>query len=359
MSLDRRVSLVIPAKNSAGILGRVLDAAMALQNAGEISEILVVDDGSTDKTAEVVARHPVRLLTTGGLGPGGARNVGWRAARHDLVWFIDSDCVAPLGTAARLVDELRDPSVGGAGGGYDNLVPDSLVGSLIHEEMELRAPSVTEDSSFLRGANMLFRRSVLEELGGFDEQHYNAPGSPGAEDMEIGYRAIEAGHRLRFVPDSRVGHFHPTRFLRYLRTQRHHGYWRVWLYARHRGWVGGDSYSGLLDHLQPPWALLTLASLPLGLVPGAWPIPLLCLAALMAMQVPVTRGLLRRTRRARYGVFVPFGAIRAFARALGMSWGVASVLVWLVRGGRPDRMDGAEQDAGTEALERPSGIATR
>lgn len=96
MSLDRRVSLVIPAKNSAGILGRVLDAAMALQNAGEISEILVVDDGSTDKTAEVVARHPVRLLTTGGLGPGGARNVGWRAARHDLVWFIDSDCVAPL-----------------------------------------------------------------------------------------------------------------------------------------------------------------------------------------------------------------------------------------------------------------------
>ncbi|MEZ4289082.1 MAG: glycosyltransferase family 2 protein [Myxococcota bacterium] len=201
----------------------------------------------------------------------------------------------------------------------------------------LRAPSVTEDSSFLRGANMLFRRSVLEELGGFDEQHYNAPGSPGAEDAEIGYRAIEAGHRLRFVPDSRVGHFHPTRFLRYLRTQRHHGYWRVWLYARHRGWVGGDSYSGLLDHLRSAWALLT--SPRSAGTRAAWPIPLLCLAALMAMQVPVTRGLLRRTRRARYGVFVPFGAIRAFARALGMSWGVASVLV-MARARRSTRPHG-------------------
>jgi len=43
---------------------------------------------------------------------------------------------------------------------------------------------------------MLYRRSVLEELGGFDETHYNGPGSPGAEDMEIGYRALEAGYRL-------------------------------------------------------------------------------------------------------------------------------------------------------------------
>jgi len=350
-----RVSLVIPAKNSAPIIGEVLECALALQGAGEIHEIIVVDDASSDATAEIVARAPVRLLRTGGLGPGGARNVGWRAARSELVWFIDSDCLAPRGAAARLVDEISDPGIAGVGGGYDNLVPDSLLGCLIHEEMQLRAPTDTTETSFLRGANMLYRRTVLEELGGFDERHYNGPGSPGAEDMEIGYRALEAGYRLRFVPESRVGHYHPTRFLRYLRTQRHHGYWRVWLYARHRGWAAGDSYSGLLDHLQPPWSLLTLVSLCLIPIAALRPIPFLCASALLAMQIPVARGLVSRTGERRYWTFVPFGAARTVARSLGMAGGVLAVARWMIKGGRPALMD-VEGLGGCPERSRPEEI---
>jgi GT2 family glycosyltransferase len=334
MMLEEGVSLVIPAKNAARIIEEVLEAVLAMREAGELEEIIVVDDASTDATRNVVERYPVRLLDGGRRGPGGARNVGWRAAHHRLVWFIDSDCVASPGSLKKLLDEMEDSRVVGVGGGYSNLVPDSLVGCLIHEEMEIRNSKHACDASFLRGANVLFRRELLEELGGFDEKHLNGPGSPGAEDMEIGYRALEAGYKLRFVPDSRVGHDHPTRFWRYLRTQRHHGYWRVWLYARHSGWMRGDSYTGLLDHLQPPLAMSTLLLAPLVLSPDLRLWPVIGGLALLGLQVPMAGKLVAQTREKRYWAFIPFGAIRALARSLGMAWGMASVLLWMLGGSR-------------------------
>jgi hypothetical protein len=172
------------------------------------------------------------------------------------------------------------------------------------------------DARFLASFNLLCRRDALHAAGGFDERFLKA------QDAELAYRLLEMGYRLRFEPRSRVKHFHATRLGPYLATQARQGYWRVRLYEAHPSRVGGDGYSGPFDHLQPPLALLCIGLLALApFAPwrvGAWASLLLLAGA----QIPMTARLLLRTRRARFLAFLPFGFLRAFARAAGLAGGV-------------------------------------
>jgi len=289
---------------------------------GELSEIIFVDDGSTDHTREIVEGYPVHIVAGEGRGPAAARNLGWHAAREDLVWCIDSDCVAEPDALTLLLAEMRDNRVGGAGGSYGNAVSDSLLACLIHEEIVARHASMPRRVNYLATFNVLYRRSVLEKIGGLDERFVTA------EDCDLGWRVIAEGYELAFQAESRVRHYHPMHWRRYLRTQQRHGYYRALLYMTHPGYARGDAYSGWVDHIQPPLAMVILATLPTLFVGPTWRVEPVLLSLLAAAQGPMTVRLLRRTGRLRYLVFVPMGMIRAFARGIGF---VSGVLVGVVR----------------------------
>ena len=110
---------------------------------------------------------------------------------------------------------------------------------------------------FLATFNVIYRRTILEELEGFDERYLKA------QDAELSFRTRAAGHRLHFEMESVVDHYHEQRLRSYLKTQRQQGYWRVWLHLEHPGHAAKNSYSGALDHLQPMVAM------------GGW-VPLFC-----------------------------------------------------------------------------------
>jgi len=324
---DLSMTLVIPGRNAAGTLRPCLEAAAALVERGELAEIIFVDDGSTDETVKIAAEYSVRCVEGPARGPGAARNVGWRLAKTPLIWFIDSDCVTEDNTLAMLVSHFQDPMVVGVGGSYSNLTPHSLIASLIHEEMCLRHRKMSRVVNFLGSYNVAYRRCVLEQVGGFDEEYFNAAGSPGAEDAELSFQLSKLNHRLHFEPRSCVGHYHPTSLRRYLRAQHHHGYWRVFLYRRHPDVATGDSYSRFADHIQPPTAMAILATLPLLVWPPLGRVSAALAFWLLLAQTPTTIRLMLSTRQMRYLLFSLFGFVRAFARGLGMTAAVVAILL--------------------------------
>ncbi|HEX8117043.1 MAG TPA: glycosyltransferase family 2 protein, partial [Pyrinomonadaceae bacterium] len=104
------LSVIIPALNEAEAVGETIDAAA---RAGVGVEVIVVDGGSTDRTAEVASAHGARVITSA-RGRGAQMHAGALAARGEVFWFLHADTLAPAGAALCIERALRDPrAVGG------------------------------------------------------------------------------------------------------------------------------------------------------------------------------------------------------------------------------------------------------
>jgi glycosyltransferase involved in cell wall biosynthesis len=316
------VTVVIPAKNAAATIAKCLGSVLPLQEQGQVKETILVDDGSTDTTEAIVRTFPVRYVKGLAKGPASARNLGWKAADTSYVWFIDSDCVVQPDALTILLENMRETQVAAAGGTYENLYPESLLASLIHEEIVERHLAMPAEVTFLATFNALFKREWLESVNGFNELFVTA------EDADLAFRIRARGGVLRFDRRSKVGHHHPTNFWQYLQTQRRHGYWRAWLYIEHPERMVGDSYSGFIDHIQPPLAILSLLTaliFPLGALAPFFTV------FLIAAQIPMTWQIVRRTADSRFCAFGVMSFIRAYARAIGMLQGSIDVLLKRLR----------------------------
>lgn len=208
-------SVVIPCKDEVDTLAACLHALRTQDFPPGRFEVLVVDGGSTDGSRDLARRARVRLLTDGATGPGGARNVGIRAARAPIVAFTDADCVPARDWLTRHAEVFaEDPGLAGVGGAM-RMSRESALGAL--EDLETRV--------HYRGlitSNVAYRRDVLLEVGGFAEDLRCA------EDYDLAWRVMDAGHRVQFDPRPVVVHDPPelsNGLARYLRKQ-------TW-YARH------------------------------------------------------------------------------------------------------------------------------
>ena len=101
-----RISVVVPCKNAERHIGRCLDALTAQDPFGGEHEVVVVDDRSTDRSAELAAERGARVLESPGRGPYTARNVGIRATDGDVLAFTDADCEPAPDWLRRIADEF-------------------------------------------------------------------------------------------------------------------------------------------------------------------------------------------------------------------------------------------------------------
>jgi glycosyltransferase involved in cell wall biosynthesis len=187
-------SIIVPVYNGADTLPKCL---AALQGALDpTSELLVVDDGSSDESAALAARMGARVLrrpTSG--GPAAARNAGVRTTSGAFLVFVDADVEVASGAVARALATLAaTPDLVGVFGSYDAcpLAPGlvSQFRNLLHHFVHQRSSS--EAFTFWAGFGVL-RREAFVTLGGFDERGRRMV----IEDIDLGYRLRAAGHRLR------------------------------------------------------------------------------------------------------------------------------------------------------------------
>ena len=223
------LSVVVCAYNAAETLDECLRHTCALDYPD--LEIIVVDDGSTDATADLARRHPgVLLVQIDHAGLGVARNEGFRAARGEVVAYLDSDAFPSPEWPYYLVLGLDRRTVGGVGG--PNVPPvDDPVGA----QVVARSPGgpvhvlLSDDrAEHVPGCNMAFWRHVLEEVSGFDPV-YTAAG----DDVDLCWKVLDRRWEIGFHPAALVWHHRRPGLRRYLRQQRGYGRAEALVEARH------------------------------------------------------------------------------------------------------------------------------
>ncbi|MFM1920622.1 MAG: hypothetical protein RLZZ303_2256 [Candidatus Hydrogenedentota bacterium] len=235
------VSVIVPAYNAERTLAECIEALLA-QDYPNL-EIIIVDDGSTDRTAQIAQGYEgITYLHQSNAGPAAARNRGAATAKGEWLAFTDSDCIAEPDWISALMAKVRankGRGVVGVGGTYGIANPESLLARIIHAEIQARHARMKDEVDFLGSFNVAYERKAFEAVAGFDESFSQASG----EDNELAYRLIDAGGKLHFTRRAIVNHYHPTRLLPYFKTQMRHGYWRVRLNKKHENRSRGDAYA--------------------------------------------------------------------------------------------------------------------
>lgn len=195
-----RISVVIPTHNGARTLADCLTALRAsslLPN-----EIVVVDDASTDDSAQIAERFQCRVIRLDeNVGAARAKNRGAREASGDILFFTDDDVMVARDALARLVENFADARVAGVVGLLDAKIPFAdFASNLKNLWMRFTYERVPRERIGLFYTSIAaMRRDIFLQLGGFDE---NYRGASITEDTEFGQRAWAAGHFI--LLDERV-----------------------------------------------------------------------------------------------------------------------------------------------------------
>jgi glycosyltransferase involved in cell wall biosynthesis len=236
-----RFSIVIPAFNRKALLRRCLVAATN-QNYSDY-EVIVVDDGSTDGTQDMVCREfpQVRYFRQEvNRGPASARNRGILAAVGEVLAFTDDDCLLPADFLSLLEKGYRRHSEAGGVGGYLE-APDEVVACNNFAKYEAYVthhvygagsePYLGGFECPAGGTNsMSYRQDVLAAVGGFDETFP----VPGGEDADLKWRIVQMGTKLLYVP-VKVIHLQTYNLRRFWHQYSTHGRGAVYFERKYQG----------------------------------------------------------------------------------------------------------------------------
>lgn len=197
-------TVCVSTRNRAHLLPRLVAHLENQDLAGDAYEVVIVDNGSTDNTWDVLqqlaasAQVELRVLRNPpGKGPAAGRNRAWREARGEVCAFTDDDCLPTTSWVREIERAMSDRTVAVAGrvlpppGDEQRLGPFSRV-----------VTALAGHTGWAATANFAARRGDLETVGGFDEDFLNAAG----EDTDLALRLVEHDVPFDYVPDAVVLH---------------------------------------------------------------------------------------------------------------------------------------------------------
>jgi glycosyltransferase involved in cell wall biosynthesis len=196
--METRISVVVPARNEAGLLPNCL-SALQRQNANEF-EIMVVDSASTDRTKEVAESFGARVIRLDEPGVARARQAGFEAARGDVIVSTDADAVCKPDWLQRITAPFIDPSVVAAFGTIE-LEGSSIWAHLGHSFFSsFQAANMRLGHPLFCGPNFAVTKQAFTDVGGF---RINGKYPDEAEDVLFAHKIKQCG-RIIFLPDSKV-----------------------------------------------------------------------------------------------------------------------------------------------------------
>jgi glycosyltransferase involved in cell wall biosynthesis len=225
------VSIVVPVLNGEITLEESLATLLRVDYPSDRREVIMVDNGSTDRTAEILRAAPVRYLFQPDRGTAKARNLGIEASQGEIVAFTDADCLVARGWLKALVAGFAEQVVGGVAGEIFPFPPRTAAERHaartrhLAPERYLRRPQLP----FAVTANLAFRSQVFDQVGLLD------PEAPrGGECTDFCTRFLrQTGQRIELAPEAVVFHRHRSSTPELFRQQWNYGRGHAFLYRKY------------------------------------------------------------------------------------------------------------------------------
>jgi len=224
-------SVIIPVLNGEATLGTLL-SALKNQAGVDAFEIIVVDNGSTDRTMEIARAHGATVLQQPVRGPSAARNLGLAHARAEILVCADADTIPSRRWLASLVASFADPAVIIAGGPILGWQPGTAAERFCSARAAyLRAQTADHPRfPFAIGMSMAVRRTSARAIGGWAEDMTSG------EDVEFSHRLrLRFGNKIHFAEDAVIFHQHRCTDEALWRQARWHGAGLALLHQKHPG----------------------------------------------------------------------------------------------------------------------------
>jgi cellulose synthase/poly-beta-1,6-N-acetylglucosamine synthase-like glycosyltransferase len=232
--------VIVPVRDGEPTIADCLDAILATDFPAERREILVVDNGSSDGTADLIQSRPVRYLREPRRGVSNARNHGIAESTGEILAFVDADCLVEPQWLTELVRPFEDQEIGSVAGDLQHVAPTTAA-----ERQSARLLgnwqrfAFTSNPAYPITANAAYRRDVIERIGTFD------PHMTRAQDVELGLRFQErSGRRLAYAEKATARHRNRTTQLGFFHQQ------LGWAYGA--GLVGAKFEAMGGDPVNPP-----------------------------------------------------------------------------------------------------------
>jgi len=314
-----KASIITTVRNSRSRIGRVVEACLGVSGAGK--EVIVVDRGSTDGSADIAANYPVKLLRMGECEVGEAWSAGLKLATGDVCYFADSGLLPKPDVISTLFEHFRNTGVGAAGGAFDIANRQFLLSRLLHAEQTIRQSEKPRETETLTPLNALFRKKALLEAGGFDDGFTATL----VEDESLSAKIRAAGYKMVF--DIRVfsDYFFECSLAGYIGREYSHAKWKagLCLYRRKSGTV--PVCFRFLHCIKPLLALFLAVESPLLIFEITRTAYLALLAVYLFLQAPGPLKVTVKTGRPENILLVPVSLLRGFAQGFGLAAGFLKI----------------------------------
>ncbi len=256
-----KVSIIVAAYNSQDTIEECLKSILAQHYPADFFEVIVMDGGSKDSTVKLSQKFPIKVVSIR-LNAPAAYNYAMKIAAYPVLGFIDADAKVEVEWLNKVTPHLADPKVAGVSGSIETWNAENPWAKSIGYELKNRYSRIGKYTGRIATMNLLLKKGVIEEAGGWDEQ------LPSQYDTDLGFRISAKGYRIAYEPSAVCYHFNRPTLQAYYRQQLQYGKNTLKLYFKHGRLAKGDEITDVGMNIQPVLLLAIVASFLLGIVPA-------------------------------------------------------------------------------------------
>jgi cellulose synthase/poly-beta-1,6-N-acetylglucosamine synthase-like glycosyltransferase len=312
--------------NSELTIGACLKALSELNYPKSFLEIIVVDGCSTDATVEIAQKYAVKVVSEPLSAPA-AYNYAMKIVSSDVLGFVDSDAKVEREWLNKLVTHLGDPQVAGVSGSIETWNTENVWARIIGYDLKSRYARLKKYVVRVATMNLLLKRHVIEEVGGFDEN------LPSQYDTDLGSRITSRDYKILFEPAAKCYHYNRSTVKGYFRQQLQYGKNTLKLYLKHGNLAKGDEITDFGMNIQPFLVFAVISFFLLGLTEVLRPLSYISASILMLMFVYYIVCAVRLSVKFKDSAAMLM-VVLYFVRALAWFTGAVITTVRFLAGGR-------------------------